>query len=779
MLQLGAFLLEHERAVGLHLLFLSQVLRVEPEANVAQALNTPHAAENFDRATFGIGQVISHQPAVASTLPCALTLVESLGSAVRYGWEIHHGVAKFAANSLVILATCVEAKGSVRVAALEVLYEGMRVWLDDAAERADGTDICGCSCSHPATSATCWVERLLTRPDELVNEWFLERPDLEEWLVALLRAVREQHGNPFCITHLLQIDGLAARLMASDVIVESAEPVPKLDTEPQSELEPEPEPEPEPEAEHVRNRAPLPLSVGDDVAKPLNRLTIGEAIMACLSFSVLTIDDSFFGEQAAIALLQMVREPAGIDRVLSHATSIPMLEGVATTACFHGAAIKLLDAVCEDERGRACLRSLVEALCKERKAGEQTDPAGGAVLSGSGAGSARQRDTDTDAGGDVSAGGNEGNREGGDEQRRDVDAEAPSWQRFKDRVHTTLRGVTAASLGAEIIAGGRDAPVPRWPHHSLEPDLAKAFELAEILGENSEQRQALLVERMETADKRMWLNQRLFRQHQGDQTDDELAEEPLAFIECDRDGCPVSEMRLQWEAKSGIGDDVSGIVEVRFKGESSVGSAVLREWMSHAVTAGYLNPENNLLATNDGGRTFTLSPSRRLTHPDTYLLDFEIMGRFVGTALLHRVCVGMRFHPAFCRLILSNNTGWAWSDDDARDFDPLLYRNMIEYIRAADDDELADLELTFTDVQDWSADTTDGKRVSPAVAQASVDLVASGSDVAVTTANRAEFIDAVVARRLFGAIEEQTAAFLAGLHTIVSPQIFSSLRGEK
>ena len=48
---LGQFMSEHERAVGLHLLFLSQVLRVEPES----ALNGPHAAENFDRATFGIG----------------------------------------------------------------------------------------------------------------------------------------------------------------------------------------------------------------------------------------------------------------------------------------------------------------------------------------------------------------------------------------------------------------------------------------------------------------------------------------------------------------------------------------------------------------------------------------------------------------------------------------------------------------------------------------------------------------------------------------------------
>ena len=51
---------------------------------------------------------------------CATTLVESLASAVQHGWDVHHGVAKFAANSLVILATCPEAEEPVRLAALRV-----------------------------------------------------------------------------------------------------------------------------------------------------------------------------------------------------------------------------------------------------------------------------------------------------------------------------------------------------------------------------------------------------------------------------------------------------------------------------------------------------------------------------------------------------------------------------------------------------------------------------------------------------------------------------------
>ena len=228
--------------------------------------------------------------------------------------------------------------------------------------------------------------------------------------------------------------------------------------------------------------------------------------MSCLSFAMLTIDDSYFGEQAAIALLKMAREPAGRDRLLSHATSILMMEGVATTACFHGAAIKLLDVLCEDERGRACIRSLIEALCQEpaperekdadesgeldenesgaaklgadgeaeegNGTGREMDAApaigdedpgagagvGGVVLSlvgisvgdadkragsdadeGSGdEGSADDGSTDDDHDHDhADGGGHDGHHHGdGHHHHGDGDEDLPTWQRFKDRVHS-------------------------------------------------------------------------------------------------------------------------------------------------------------------------------------------------------------------------------------------------------------------------------------------------------------------------------------------------------
>ena len=373
------------------------------------------------------------------------------------------------------------------------------------------------------------------------------------------------------------------------------------------------------------------------------------------------------------------------------------------------------------------------------------------------------------------------------------EGELPTWSGFKARVRATLEGATAASFGAlhqhqrqrvattsTAASEGGDgavlAEVPAWPHE-IPVDLATAFVIEEILagggkadeswqlaaaGAPNLERMHQLVQKMTTADKRRWLNQRLYRiqaerpragadqardaadsQGSSPQPTQPEEDEPLAFIECDREGCPLSEMRLQHESGTGLMDDISGVVEVRFKGESSVGSAVLREWMAHAVDHGFCKPSNNLLASNDGGRSFCFSPSASETHPTTALLDAEVMGRFVGAALLRRVCVGLRFHVHVCKLILLDGKAWAApTDEEICAFDELFFRNHVQYLRSAGAEELEMLELSFTDTLDPFADSTTntnsaidedeeskleagketGQRVPTAVAQRSVEL---------------------------------------------------------
>jgi hypothetical protein len=823
---LGDFVAQHERTLGLHLLFLSQALKVPP-ADVAAR----QAAENFDRATFGIGQVLSHQPAVASRLPCALTLVESLARAVRHGWSVHHGVAKFAANSLVVLATCREAQEAARLAALEGLFTGLWAWLQmSPSDVSDGSEICGCaacplcrvpwpteftgcfprailtlcrcSCSRPDTSAACWVERLLTKPDPLIAAWLVAHTDLEPWLIDLVKAVREQHGNPFCITHLLQIDGVAALLMASETRVDAG---PRL----------------EPEPEQVVPQAKPELELKSDIlaeAGPMDRMRVAEDVMSCLTYSILTIDDSYFGEQAALALQQLARadEPHGVNRLLNSPTSIPMLEGLATTSCFHQAAVQLLRLFCEDRRGSICLRSLIGALSAADHSADGDGPA------------TRDSDTGLVKAGDetvleegrvvdvLAANGNltelplsedsiehssMGHGSGAQSELGRADnagageEDFPTWQRFRNRVHVSLHGATAASLGDAIAAtteGGEDAT--RWPH-TVEPDLAKAFSLHEIATEIAsdvspyvvEEGRRELVVKMSAADKRTWLNHRLFRFHHGsnahDGSHDQEHEEPLAFIECDRDGCPLSELRLQREASTGIWDNISGMVEVRFKGESSVGSALLREWMAHVVDAGFLKASSNIVVSGDGGRTFLLSPSCVKTHPDTHELHAELLGRFIGCALLHRVCIGLRLHTHVCKLILAGGCPWEADDDEIREFDETLLRNHVQYLRRSSTpvgqaycnaEELDELELTFTDPLDSFADGTN-ERVSTAIAQEAVELEPGGHDRRVTAENVDSYVRAVCEWRLFRSVEAPIAALLRGLRSVVPDTVLSSL----
>lgn len=129
---------------------------------------------------------------------------------------------------------------------------------------------------------------------------------------------------------------------------------------------------------------------------------------------------------------------------------------------------------------------------------------------------------------------------------------------------------------------------------------------------------------MTADDKRVWLRRRLYAAQQDD-IDARLLlnpdeEEPLAFIESDRSssdnpdpgpGRVFRELFLMYQTQSGLWDDLSGQIEVRFKDEVGTGSAVLREWLVH-VSDAMLHPAANLLASRDGRKTFFVSPSAAL-----------------------------------------------------------------------------------------------------------------------------------------------------------------------
>jgi hypothetical protein len=52
------------------------------------------------QATFMCGQLLVTAPALVSRLPAMPRVLRGLGCALRVGWDVNAGVAKFAANAL-------------------------------------------------------------------------------------------------------------------------------------------------------------------------------------------------------------------------------------------------------------------------------------------------------------------------------------------------------------------------------------------------------------------------------------------------------------------------------------------------------------------------------------------------------------------------------------------------------------------------------------------------------------------------------------------------------
>jgi len=313
-----------------------------------------------------------------------------------------------------------------------------------------------------------------------------------------------------------------------------------------------------------------------------------------------------------------------------------------------------------------------------------------------------------------------------------------------------------------------EGTVPAWPNRRLKADVVKAWVLLEMAGFREGQ-EADLLSRMTLSHKRIWLSRRLYREHHGGRMSEE---EPIVFVECtrdDADGAVLAELRSHFSRAVGLGADLAGTLEVHFKDENSAGSAVRREWFS-LVSEAFLAPSAALLTSPDLGfsvRTAPLAPGSE----EQRLIDYELLGRFLGLALLQQITVGVRLHPSICRLLLRNNETWDWVDQDVIDLDALFFKHKVQYVLANDVEPLC---LDFTDVlEDCNAEQQSSS--SEPHVEARVELVPSGADVAVTEENKHEFVKRVCEWRLFGSVRKQVDAMLKGLHAAVPSHIMAEL----
>ena len=232
---------------------------------------------------------------------------------------MHHGVGKFAANALTILAITESADSGVREHAVDELLGGMAEWLTQTDEpfepKEEVDEVCGCNCASPALSAACWLERLLGKPDALLERKVQAHPQLDAMGRHLFDVVARRDGNPFALTRLLCVPQIFARFARDD-------------------------------------------------------LPFFEHLVGFIAFGILQFDNPMFSDDSIPALQALFRDdPKAAEVVMSSRMSIALLEALANAAGYLPSAMTTIGTLAAAPGGRVALYSLAAKLTPGGPAG--------------------------------------------------------------------------------------------------------------------------------------------------------------------------------------------------------------------------------------------------------------------------------------------------------------------------------------------------------------------------------------------------------------------------
>ncbi|KAK8184327.1 hypothetical protein BC567DRAFT_155876 [Phyllosticta citribraziliensis] len=151
------------------------------------------------------------------------------------------------------------------------------------------------------------------------------------------------------------------------------------------------------------------------------------------------------------------------------------------------------------------------------------------------------------------------------------------------------------------------------------------------------------------------------------------------------------------------------------------------------------------------------------------LARYEFLGRIVGKCLYEGILVDINFAPFFLlKWSLTGGTNSASKEssyranlNDLRDLDESLYQGLLQLKNYPGNVE-EDLSLYFTITDTIHGDATK-----------TIELRPDGANTPVTNENRLVYISYVVRHRLQTQQREQTAAFLRGLSSMISPSWLS------
>uniref|UniRef100_A0AC35TR25 E3 ubiquitin-protein ligase n=1 Tax=Rhabditophanes sp. KR3021 TaxID=114890 RepID=A0AC35TR25_9BILA len=159
------------------------------------------------------------------------------------------------------------------------------------------------------------------------------------------------------------------------------------------------------------------------------------------------------------------------------------------------------------------------------------------------------------------------------------------------------------------------------------------------------------------------------------------------------------------------------------------------------------NPHFKLFEYSSGG-VYTVTVSPKATEVSDYVRWFELCGRVLGLALIHRCLIDSFFPKPFYKILL----GHSYLLDDLKEMDPLYWKSL-NWIST--NIITPDMDFTFT-----VTETVDNKVVDK-------ELLVGGSNIKVTEYNKEEYIQCLLKWRIERGISKQIKALLRGLNDVI------------
>lgn len=198
---------------------------------------------------------------------------------------------------------------------------------------------------------------------------------------------------------------------------------------------------------------------------------------------------------------------------------------------------------------------------------------------------------------------------------------------------------------------------------------------------------------------------------------------------------------------------------IKFQGEEGEDAGGVRKEFFLLILREILDPKYGMFRTYEESGLIWFADIQ-LESDDMYYL----VGVICGLAIYNNTIIDICFPLALYRKLLGDKVGML----DLKELDPVMYRSFQQLLDYDEDEQGASVKdvfcLTFSVDKDNFGE------------QITIDLIEDGSNVAVTNANRREYVNAYIDHLFNTSVHQQFSQFMTGFHKVCGGHVLNLFR---